>query len=341
MLSPLAAAPPNTQDAVIDVRDLDVDLKVSAGRIRVVDDLSFSIRPGEIFGVVGESGSGKSMTALAIMGLLPQPAGRVARGTIHFDGADLAKADAETRRGLRGDAMAMIFQEPMTSLNPVLKVGFQIGEALRIHRGASRSEAQDRAVALLRRVGIANPERTAADYPHRLSGGMRQRAMIAMAMACKPRLLIADEPTTALDVTIQAQVLDLIDELRRQERTAVLMITHNFGIIAQKADRVAVMYAGEIVEEASAAKLLDGARHPYTQGLLASVPRLGVRKGGRPPRLSEIPGMQPDVSKPREGCAFAPRCPLRVADCTRARPPLLTVDAGHRVRCIVNGRPSA
>ncbi len=322
---------------VLKVQGLRVQIASGSRQTIVVDDVSFRIGRGEVFGLVGESGSGKSMTALSVMGLLPRPQARVVGGQVEFEQEDLLRLPDRAVRRLRGSAVGMIFQEPMTSLNPVLTVGFQVGEALRVHGRAGKAGARRRAVELLRRVGIVDSEQVADDYPHRLSGGMRQRAMIAMAMACNPRLLIADEPTTALDVTIQAQVLDLIDDLRRETGAAVLLITHNFSVIAQKADRVAVMYAGAIVEEASAHQLLRAPLHPYTQGLLASIPRLGMRRGGsRPPRLPEIPGFLPGGADSKVGCAFAPRCHMRTPECTRVAPPLIQTSPGHLVRCPVN-----
>jgi peptide/nickel transport system ATP-binding protein len=333
------AAPP----PVLAVRNLATAVRSRGRQVRVVRGVSFDIQPGEVLGIVGESGSGKSMTALSVMGLLPRAAAEVVEGEVAVEGKALDFTRAEQLRQLRGDAMAMIFQEPMTSLNPVLRIGQQVGEPLRAHGKAGKAQALTRAIALLERVGIRDAAKVAHDFPHSLSGGMRQRAMIAMAMASSPRLLIADEPTTALDVTVQAQVLDLIDELRRESGTAVLLITHNFGIIARMASRVAVMYAGVIVEEAPVATLLSAPRHPYTRGLLACIPRLGAsREGHRPGPLQEIRGTLPDPARMGSGCAFAPRCASRVAACSTAEPPLVRVDRGHQVRCIVHapGEPA-
>jgi len=315
-----------------------VEIKTMDGTVSPVNGVDLRVEAGETFGIVGESGCGKSMTAMAVLGLLPHPHGRIASGKILFGGKNLAELDEPALRQIRGNRIGMVFQEPMTSLNPILRVGDQVAEALRIHRGLSRAASFSEAVGLLARVGIPDPQRTARDFPHRLSGGMRQRAMIAMAMACRPSLLIADEPTTALDVTIQAQVLDLIDELKSQSGTAVLLITHNFGIIAEKAARVAVMYAGLVVEQASTVEIFDNPRHPYTRGLLSAVPRLGRRqRGERPAPLTEIPGLVPDLGNPPIGCPFAARCPDQVDLCTRVRPELTATGTGHFVRCHVHG----
>lgn len=323
---------------LLEVRDLSIEINTQDGAVRPVTGVDVRIGPGETFGIVGESGCGKSMTALAVLKLLPRPNARIVSGEIRFDGVNLADLDETALRHVRGNRIGMIFQEPMTSLNPTIRVGDQIAETLTIHRALSRRAARQEAIALLDRVGIADPQRRSRDYPHRLSGGMRQRAMIAMAVACRPRLLIADEPTTALDVTIQAQVLALIDELKRDTGAAVLLITHNFGIIAERASRVAVMYAGAIVEEAATSEIFAGPRHPYTQGLLAAAPRLGVRRGKRPPRLAEIPGIVPDLATPPQGCAFAPRCSARIDTCDVAQPMLTEIAPGHLIRCHVYGR---
>ncbi|MCW2240517.1 ABC transporter ATP-binding protein [Azospirillum canadense] len=323
---------------LLDVSRLVVEIDTLQGPVRPVDGVDLRIEAGEIFGVVGESGCGKSLTALSILGLLPRPQGRIRSGSIRFEDQDLARLDERDLRRIRGNRIAMIFQEPMTSLNPVLGIGDQVAEALVIHRGLSRRDALAQAIHLLERVGIADARHRAHDFPHRLSGGMRQRVMIAMAMACRPKLLIADEPTTALDVTIQAQVLDLMDDLKAEDGVAVLLITHNFGIVAERAARVAVMYGGVVVEEASTEQLFEQPRHPYTHGLLAAVPQLGRRRDGmRPHPLSEIPGMVPNLARPAPGCAFADRCALRVEACLRERPPLAAVAPGHRVRCHVTG----
>jgi oligopeptide/dipeptide ABC transporter ATP-binding protein len=325
---------------LLSIRELRVRIASDGQEVRAVDGVDLDILPGETVGIVGESGCGKSMTALAVMGLLPWPQARVASGRVVFDGRDLLKLPPREMRALRGDRIAMIFQEPMTSLNPLLTVGRQVAEALEVHRDLGTKAAAAAAVELLARVGIPSPAARAADHPHRLSGGMRQRVMIAMAMACRPRLLIADEPTTALDVTIQAQILDLIEELQRETGAAVLLITHNLGVVAETARRVAVMYAGRVVEQAPTASLFDRPTHPYTAGLIGSVPVLGRRGRDARMRLREIPGMVPALTRDRTGCAFAPRCAWRVAACTDAPPPERSAGP-HRVACHVNAPVSA
>ena len=278
--------------------------------------MSFALDAGRTLGIVGESGCGKSVTALSIMGLVPQPPGRIAGGEILFEGRDLLKLTAAQMRELRGDRISMIFQEPMSSLNPAFTVGDQIAEVLLRHRKYSKRKAKDRAVEMLRRMRIPEPERRYDDYPHRLSGGMRQRAMIAMALACEPKLLIADEPTTALDVTIQAQILDLMRTLREETGTAIILITHDLGVIAELADDVAVMYAGRIVEHASVARLFAEPQHPYTIGLLGSIPRLHLEQD----RLAAIEGQVPGPVRHAAGCRFAPRCPFAVERCREDDP---------------------
>ena len=318
---------------LLEVRGLVTAFRTRAGVLRAVDGVSFSIAAGETLALVGESGCGKSVTAFSLMRLVADPPGRIAAGEVLFEGRDLLKLPDAQLRAVRGDRMAMIFQEPMTSLNPVMTVGDQIVEAIRQHRPVSRREALARAVALLEEVRIPDAGRRAADYPHRLSGGMRQRVMIAMALACEPRLLIADEPTTALDVTIQAQVLDLIDALKARSGLAVLLITHDLGVVAQHAQRVAVMYAGRIVEEAQTDALFAAPAHPYTEGLLASIPRPGTRAE----RLREIPGMVPSLAEMPAGCAFAPRCERAQARCRTERPALEPRADGGRVACFAPG----
>ena len=318
---------------LLEVRGLVTAFRTRAGVLRAVDGVSFSIAAGETLALVGESGCGKSVTAFSLMRLVADPPGRIAAGEVLFEGRDLLKLPDAQLRAVRGDRMAMIFQEPMTSLNPVMTVGDQIVEAIRQHRPVSRREALARAVALLEEVRIPDAGRRAADYPHRLSGGMRQRVMIAMALACEPRLLIADEPTTALDVTIQAQVLDLIDALKARSGLAVLLITHDLGVVAQHAQRVAVMYAGRIVEEAQTDALFAAPAHPYTEGLLASIPRPGTRAE----RLREIPGMVPSLAEMPAGCAFAPRCERAQARCRTERPALEPRAGGGRVACFAPG----
>ena len=318
---------------VLEVADLVTEFRTPDGAGRAVNGVSFDVRAGETLGVVGESGCGKSVTALSILGLVPSPPGHVVGGRALLEGRDLLTMPERELKDVRGNEIAMIFQEPMTSLNPVLTVGYQIGEALRRHGNVSRRVARDRAAGLMELVRIPEPVRRLDEYPHQLSGGMRQRAMIAMALACNPKVLIADEPTTALDVTIQAQVLDLISDLQARLGTAVILITHDLGVIAESAHRVIVMYAGRKVEEADVHDLFAEPMHPYTQGLLASVPRLGTGSASGS-RLAEIAGVVPSLTGMPRGCAFAPRCPLADGRC-RARVPAFEKrgEAGHRVAC--------
>jgi oligopeptide/dipeptide ABC transporter ATP-binding protein len=316
------------------IDNLSVSFPTGRRRVKVVEDVSLTIGPGEILGLVGESGSGKSVTALAAMRLLA-PTARIEQGKIEFEGNDIATLPDHALLALRGQAMAMIFQEPMTSLNPLFRAGFQIGEVLEAHLGVSRREARGRAIELMRLVNIPSPELRVDDYPHQLSGGMRQRVMIAMAMACEPRLLIADEPTTALDVTVQAQILALMRDLRKRNRMGVLLITHDLGVIAGMADRVVVMYAGQIMEEASARALFADARHPYTRLLLRSVPRVAAKL----PRLQQIAGATPPPTRFPSGCRFHPRCPDAIERCRVETPPLATAPDGRRVRCWRAGEP--
>jgi peptide/nickel transport system ATP-binding protein len=321
---------------VLEVEGLRTYLFTRAGVVKGVDDVSFSLRRGETLAVVGESGCGKSMTALSIMRLVPEPPGRIVDGRILLDGEDLVGLDEGAMRDIRGNRISMIFQEPMTSLNPVLTIGSQIGEALRLHQKLSKRAAADKAVEMLRLVKIPESAQRAREYPHQLSGGMRQRAMIAMALACNPRVLIADEPTTALDVTIQAQILDLILDLQSQLGTAIILITHNLGVVAETAQRVIVMYAGRKVEEADVEALFDGPLHPYTHGLLASIPRLAVmggRVGSSNARLKEIPGIVPALSNLPSGCTFAPRCTFADARCRAQFPPYEEIRPEHWVAC--------
>jgi oligopeptide/dipeptide ABC transporter ATP-binding protein len=313
---------------LLEVRPLRTPFATSEGDVRAVDDVSFSIRAGTTLGLVGESGCGKSITSLSIMGLVPQPPARIG-GEVLFAGEDLLALPPSRLRDLRGDQIAMIFQEPMTSLNPAFTIGDQIAEALERHRGLKRAEAMARAVELLRRVRIPSPEARVDDYPHKLSGGMRQRVMIAMALACDPKLLIADEPTTALDVTIQAQILDLLRRLRDETGMALLLITHDLGVIAEVADEVAVMYLGRIVEKAPVRSLFEAPQHPYTIGLLGSIPKLH----GAAERLAAIEGMVPSPLAPPQGCRFNPRCPFAVEQCRADEPLLLEIAPGHRAAC--------
>jgi oligopeptide/dipeptide ABC transporter ATP-binding protein len=313
---------------LLEIDGLSVSFMTDAGPVRVVEDVSFTLETGETVGLVGESGCGKSVTAMAIMGLNPSPPCRVDAGRIRFEGRDLLELGS-AMRDVRGDRIGMIFQEPMTSLNPTFTVGFQIAEVLRIHRGLSRPTAHAAAAELLGMVGIGAPERRLGQYPHELSGGLRQRAMIAMAIACRPALLIADEPTTALDVTIQAQILDLMKRLQREIGMSVLLITHDLSVVAEVCERVIVMYAGRIVERAGAAALYQRPRHPYTAGLLASSPRLGDKRAVLP----TIPGMVPSPGQRGPGCYFAARCPRAVDRCRIQTPPLEELEPDHDAAC--------
>ena len=317
------------QDPLLEVRDLRTYFHTDEGVGRAVDGVSFSVGRGETLGIVGESGCGKSVSALSVMRLVADPPGRIESGQILFKGRDLLTLSEEEMCRVRGDDIAMIFQEPMTSLNPVLSCGFQIAESVVLHQQVSKGEARNRAIEMLKLVGIPAPEQRIDEYPHQLSGGMRQRVMIAMALSCNPDVLIADEPTTALDVTIQAQILELLEALQEELQMAILMITHDLGVIAEVADQVVVMYAGRIVEYADTKALFGQPRHPYTRGLLRSIPRLDE---GRE-RLDIIPGMVPDAHAFPPGCRFAPRCSLADAHCGEEEPTLAEVADGHWVSC--------
>ena len=316
-------------DPVLEVRDLRTYFHTEEGVARAVDGVSFAVGRGQTLGLVGESGCGKSVSAFSIMRLVPDPPGRIEAGQILLKGRDLLALDEEEMRRVRGDDLAMIFQEPMTSLNPVLTCGFQIAEAIVLHQQVSKQEAHARAVEMLKLVGIPAPDQRSGEYPHQLSGGMRQRVMIAMALSCNPDVLIADEPTTALDVTIQAQILALLESLQKSLQMAIVMITHDFGVIAETADQVAVMYAGQIVEHAATQALFARPRHPYTHGLLRSIPRLDDAQE----RLDIIPGVVPDARAFPAGCRFAPRCPLADARCRAETPRLEEVETGHWASC--------
>ena len=318
-----------TDGPVLSVQGVHVTLHTARGDVPAVDGVSFEIGAGETLALVGESGCGKSMTALSIMRLVPTPPGRIVAGSVRLRGDELLDKTEAAMRAVRGDRISMVFQEPMTSLDPVFTVGRQLTETVLAHRSVSRDEATQLAVAMLRKVRIPEPVRRMAAYPHELSGGMRQRIMIAIALLCRPDLLIADEPTTALDVTTQAQILELIRELRVEFGMAVLLITHALGVVAEMADRVAVMYAGRIVEMADVATIFAAPRHPYTTGLLASIPDL-VQSGQR---LATIPGTVPNLLNPPPGCRFWPRCPRADAACRDAQPPLVEVGAGHLAAC--------
>ena len=325
---------------LLDVDGLKTHFFTRDGVVRAVDGVSFTVDAGETLAVVGESGCGKSVTSLSILRLIASPPGKVIAGAIRFQGRDLLKLSEAEMRDVRGNEISMIFQEPMTSLNPVLTIGRQIAETLMLHRGLSHGEALMRAVEMLRLVNMPEPERRTTQYPHQLSGGMRQRVMIAMALACNPKLLIADEPTTALDVTIQAQILDLMRKLKEKTGAAIVLITHDLGVVAEMAQRVVVMYAGRKVEEAPVAALFAQPRHPYTQGLLHSIPRLGDAEASGRKRLTEIPGMVPSLREEIPGCIFAPRCTYVTERCRREYPPLEQKAAGHSVACWESDRIS-
>ncbi len=319
---------------LLEVTNLRTHFPTRAGLVRSVDGVSFTIGEGELLGLVGESGCGKSITALSIMRLISPP-GKIAGGSIKFKGEELTTATDERLREIRGDDIAMIFQDPMTSLNPVYTVGEQIAEALRLHRKLDRKQAWTAAIEAMKEVSIPSPERRVSDYPHQLSGGMRQRVMIAMALACDPELLIADEPTTALDVTIQAQILELLDELRRTRKLAVLLITHDLGVVAEVADRVCVMYTGKIVEESGVDELFADPKHPYTRGLIRSVPKLTEIGSAKTERLQTIDGTVPSPTSLPFGCHFAPRCEYKMDICTEGEIPLTELPNGIKVRCVL------
>ncbi|MBR0669815.1 ABC transporter ATP-binding protein [Neoroseomonas soli] len=318
--------------ALLEVENLQTHFRAPDGVNRAVDGLNFHVNAGETVAIVGESGCGKSVTAMSILRLIPEPPGKIA-GSIRFNGRDLLKLSDREMRAIRGNEISMIFQEPMTSLNPVLTVGRQIGETLRLHQGMSKSQAEARAVEMLKLVGIPEPERRVKEYPHQLSGGMRQRVMIAIALACNPKLLIADEPTTALDVTIQAQILDLMRDLKHRVGAAIVIITHDLGVVAEVAERVIVMYAGRKVEEAAVEKLFRSPRHPYTQGLLGSMPKLGSSLTGDETRLQEIPGLVPSLKRKLDGCVFASRCAYATDMCRKVAPALEEKAEGHIAAC--------
>jgi oligopeptide/dipeptide ABC transporter ATP-binding protein len=319
---------------LLEVSKLQTHFATRAGLVRAVDGVDFYLEEGELLGLVGESGCGKSITALSIMRLISPP-GKIVGGEIRFGGEDLLKVSEARMREIRGDDIAMIFQDPMTSLNPVYTVGEQIAEALRLHRKMNRKQARAAAIEAMREVAIPDPARRSDDYPHQLSGGMRQRVMIAMALACDPQLLIADEPTTALDVTIQAQILELIDGLRRTRNLAVLLITHDLGVVAEVADRVAVMYTGKVVEESPVEELFARPKHPYTEGLLRSVPKLTEAEVKKVERLATIEGVVPKPTNLPPGCHFAPRCSHRMPRCTEGEIPFYALDNGVSVRCVL------
>ena len=328
----------SVNDPILSVRGLRTEFSGDRGDVRVLDDVSFDVGRGKIVGLVGESGSGKSMTALSLMGLVPRPQGSVSASSILLDGQDISKLDPAAMRRIRGRDIAMVFQEPMTSLNPVRKVWEQVGEPLAIHQGLGRSAIRRRVLEMFELVGIPEPGTRLDAYPHQLSGGLRQRAMIAMGLICEPKLLIADEPTTALDVTTQAQILRLMRDLRDRVGTSIIMITHDLGIIAEMCDEVNVMYAGQMVEQANVFDLFERPSHPYTRGLLASIPRATVARLAR--RMPSIPGMVPNLARLPPGCRFAPRCGDAMAQCHRP-PDLLPVGSGHSARCWLHSAEAA
>jgi peptide/nickel transport system ATP-binding protein len=322
----------DNRPVLLEVENLQTHFRTMDGVNRAVDGVSFHVRSGETLAIVGESGCGKSVTAMSILRLIPEPPGKIA-GSIKFQGKDLLKLSDREMRDIRGNDISMIFQEPMTSLNPVLTNGQQIGETLRLHQGLNAQQAEARAIEMLKLVGIPEPERRVREYPHQLSGGMRQRVMIAIALACNPKLLIADEPTTALDVTIQAQILDLMKDLKTTVGAAIVLITHDLGVVAEVAERVVVMYAGRKVEEAAVGDLFRTPRHPYTQGLLGSVPKLGSSLTGETVRLAEIPGLVPSLKQKLDGCVFASRCPYATDLCVKVAPALEEKAPGHIAAC--------
>ena len=323
---------PDGAQPVLDVRDLKTVFRIRGGEVHAVNDVSFSLRPGELLGVVGESGSGKSVTMMSLLGLLPMPPAEVRGGEVNFDGKNLLAVDAETLRSVRGGKIGFVFQDPMTSLNPVFTVGNQIMEPLRKHMGLNKRDAAVRAQELLELVGIPDAERRLKDYPHQFSGGMRQRVMIAIALACDPQVLIADEPTTALDVTIQAQILELMKELREKLGMAVIWITHDLGVIAGIADRVMVMYGGQVVEHAPVKELFANPQHPYTRALLTTIPKIS---GDRARRLTVIKGQPPILGDAPTACPFLDRCDVAIARCARKNPPRFDLGGGHDAACFV------
>jgi peptide/nickel transport system ATP-binding protein len=323
----------NAAAKVLEVKNLQTVFFTNSGLFKAVDDVSFEVRRGETLAIVGESGCGKSVSALSIMRLVPDPPGRIVGGTVLLEGTDLLALNEAKMRQIRGNRISMIFQEPMTSLNPVMRIGDQIAEAVRLHRSMTAKETWAKAVEMLRLVRIPEPARRAQEYPHQLSGGMRQRAMIAMALACRPALLIADEPTTALDVTIQAQILTLVLDLQKELGMALILITHDLGVVAQTAQRVIVMYAGKKVEEADVETLFESPRHPYTRGLMASIPAVLNSGAKADARLAEIPGTVPSLTRLPPGCAFAPRCSLAIPRCRQEYPPLQDWSGGHLAAC--------
>ena len=324
----------NTENScLLDISNLMTYFFIPEGTVKAVDNVSFHINEAEIVGLVGESGCGKSVTALSILGLIPWPPGKIVGGQIIFSGQDLTKIAPQKLRDIRGNKISMIFQEPMTSLNPVYTLGHQIGEVYMEHQASPKKEALERAKDMLEKLGIPSPSKRVHEYPHNLSGGMRQRVMVAMALACNPKLILADEPTTALDVTIQAQILELTAELQQAASTSILLITHNLGIVAEYAQRVIVMYSGKIVEEAPVVPLFEDPLHPYTIGLLGSIPKLGAKAREGKQRLNEIPGMVPSLNDLPQGCYFHPRCARTRGICRNEEPELIEIEPGRRIAC--------
>ncbi|MGB7183939.1 MAG: ABC transporter ATP-binding protein [Burkholderiaceae bacterium] len=328
----------DANDPLLSIQELSVEFDLrDKTTSRVIDNLSFDLRVGETLGIVGESGCGKSMTALAIMQLVPVPPGRIAGGQIRLAGEDLLSASDERMRRVRGNEISMVFQEPMSSLNPVFTIGNQIAETVRLHQGLSRRDARDKAIEMLQAVSMPAPEKRVDEYPHQLSGGMRQRVMIAMALACEPRVLIADEPTTALDVTVQAQIFDLLRNLQEKTGTAIILITHDMGVIAEMTQRVVVMYAGRKIEQAPVDEILTQPKHPYTQGLITCVPHLQADPTANREVLPEIPGVVPSVAElGKGGCPFAPRCQYAMARCSQSMPPEFAMGDNHEAACWLN-----
>ena len=320
-----------TTENLLEIRNLKTYFDVRGGILKAVDDVSLTIKAGETLGLVGESGCGKSVTGASIMRLVPIPPGRIAGGEIFFEGMDILKLPESEMRKVRGNKISMIFQEPMTSLNPVFTVGDQVAEVIRLHEKLSKRETRERVIETFRLVRIPAPDSRIKEYPHQMSGGMRQRVMIAMALACHPKLMIADEPSTALDVTIQAQILDLMNQLKEETGASILFITHDLGVIAEMAQRVAVMYAGKIMEGADVETLFSEPKHPYTMGLMSSIPILGIGKNQR--RLSTIPGVVPSLFKLPKGCLFHDRCSLTLKECDQLEPPMIDLGNNHFVRC--------
>ena len=323
-------------EKILEVKNLRTSFFTEGGEVKAVDDISFNVYKGKTLGIVGESGCGKSVTSLSIMRLIPNPPGRIVGGEILFNGTDLLKLDVSAMRKIRGNKISMIFQEPMTSLNPVFTIGNQICEAVRLHQDLSRRDASDKAIEMLKLVGIPSPEHRLHDYPHQLSGGMRQRVMIAMALSCNPHVLIADEPTTALDVTIQAQILELLKDLQQKVGMALILITHDLGVVAEMADEVMVMYAGNVVEQGGVQEIFKSPKMPYTRGLLNSIPTLSQDPTGKvkKKRLETIPGIVPNLLHLPQGCRFQDRCTYVIDACRKAEPPLRSVGRDHSIRCV-------